>query len=324
MHQSTLSAEAQGKLGAPQAGRARLLPVVAHLGSRLGARAGGARRRGRGVARRARGSAGCSCPRRSLFLAFMGLQGRYFGRWLLPIFPILCLLAAFFALRLAGAIARRRVARRGARPARRADRLARLRAGRARASRARRGAARAGARLQRPLGPRALARRHAQPDARVDGRARPARARRSWSSRSRPTNGRAKRARTSTAGNRLSLVKYPSLLSRDLRRRRARAGTGRARSASRTTSARSAPALIGYYERHGYCWVVSGSTQSGRAFADPQRGAAGDRLLPRARRAGRSRLPRLALRARARARSRSTSTGASTTTRSPTSGRGRR
>jgi hypothetical protein len=30
------------------------------------------------------------------------------------------------------------------------------------------------------------------------------------------------------------------------------------------------PALIGYYERNGYCWVVSGSTQSGRAFADPK------------------------------------------------------
>jgi hypothetical protein len=30
------------------------------------------------------------------------------------------------------------------------------------------------------------------------------------------------------------------------------------------------PALVGYYEQHGYCWVVSGTTQSGRAFADPQ------------------------------------------------------
>jgi hypothetical protein len=28
------------------------------------------------------------------------------------------------------------------------------------------------------------------------------------------------------------------------------------------------PALIGYYRGHGYCVVVSGSTQSGRAFAD--------------------------------------------------------
>jgi hypothetical protein len=31
-----------------------------------------------------------------------------------------------------------------------------------------------------------------------------------------------------------------------------------------------APALIGYYERRGYCFVVRGSTQSGRAFADPK------------------------------------------------------
>ena len=44
VHQSTLSAEAQGKLGAPKQGGARLLPVVADLGPRLGAGAGGARR----------------------------------------------------------------------------------------------------------------------------------------------------------------------------------------------------------------------------------------------------------------------------------------
>jgi hypothetical protein len=30
------------------------------------------------------------------------------------------------------------------------------------------------------------------------------------------------------------------------------------------------PALIPYYEQHGYCWVISGFTQSGRAFADPE------------------------------------------------------
>jgi hypothetical protein len=29
-----------------------------------------------------------------------------------------------------------------------------------------------------------------------------------------------------------------------------------------------APALLGYYESHGYCTVISGSTESGRAFAD--------------------------------------------------------
>ena len=33
-----------------------------------------------------------------LYLLFLSLQGRYFGRWLLPIFPIACLLAANFAL----------------------------------------------------------------------------------------------------------------------------------------------------------------------------------------------------------------------------------
>ncbi len=58
-------------------------------------------------------------PAPLLFLAFMGLQGRYFGRWLLPIFPIVCLLAAFFALQLATTCAhyaQRLAARRSGRP----------------------------------------------------------------------------------------------------------------------------------------------------------------------------------------------------------------
>ena len=37
------------------------------------------------------------------------------------------------------------------------------------------------------------------------------------------------------------------------------------------------PALIGSYARGGYCWVVIGSTQYGRAFAEPERGAERDR-----------------------------------------------
>ncbi len=36
-----------------------------------------------------------------LYLAFMGTQGRYYGRWLLPIFPLVCLLSAFCVLELA-------------------------------------------------------------------------------------------------------------------------------------------------------------------------------------------------------------------------------
>jgi hypothetical protein len=29
------------------------------------------------------------------------------------------------------------------------------------------------------------------------------------------------------------------------------------------------PALVGWYESQGYCWVLTGSTQAGRALADP-------------------------------------------------------
>jgi Dolichyl-phosphate-mannose-protein mannosyltransferase len=36
-----------------------------------------------------------------IFLLFMGLQGRYFGRWLMPVLPIFCLLSAFAVLRAA-------------------------------------------------------------------------------------------------------------------------------------------------------------------------------------------------------------------------------
>lgn len=43
-------------------------------------------------------------PGTLLFLLFMGLQSRFFGRWLLPVYPFLCLLAALGALALVGAI----------------------------------------------------------------------------------------------------------------------------------------------------------------------------------------------------------------------------
>src|SRR3954452_2145603 len=38
-------------------------------------------------------------PAPVLFLLFMGTQGRYFGRWLLPVFPIVCLVASYAAMR---------------------------------------------------------------------------------------------------------------------------------------------------------------------------------------------------------------------------------
>jgi hypothetical protein len=64
-------------------------------------------------------------------------------------------------------------------------------------------------------------------------------------------------------------IKYPSLESRIT-------ATGAIeRSAVRLVSVEDyvrtlSPALIGYYEQLGYCYVVSASTQSGRAFADPR------------------------------------------------------
>ena len=97
-HQSTLSAESQGKLGAPkEGGLAYYLwsftwglgwaPALAALGGALD-----------GLARASARSAGCWSPPRCCSSRSWALQGRYFGRWLMPIFPIACLLAAFFVV----------------------------------------------------------------------------------------------------------------------------------------------------------------------------------------------------------------------------------
>ncbi len=47
-------------------------------------------------------------PAPVVFLIFMGLQGRYFGRWLMPVLPIVCVLAAYFAVELADRVSWRR------------------------------------------------------------------------------------------------------------------------------------------------------------------------------------------------------------------------
>ena len=48
--------------------------------------------------------------------------------------------------------------------------------------------------------------------------------------------------------------------------------TGRLpRGQDRGLRAHHAPELVGAYERGGFCWVVTGSTQFGRAYADPSR-----------------------------------------------------
>ncbi len=101
VHQSTLSAESQGKLGAPKEGGLVYYlwsftwglgwaPALAALGGAVT------------VWRRERGLGWLLVPAGLLFIAFMGLQGRYFGRWLMPIFPVACLLAAIFVVQVIG------------------------------------------------------------------------------------------------------------------------------------------------------------------------------------------------------------------------------
>jgi len=101
VHQSTLSAESQGKLGAPKEGGLLYYlwsftwglgwaPALAALGGAVT------------VWCRERRLGWLLVPAALLFIAFMGLQGRYFGRWLMPIFPVVCLLAAIFVVQVIG------------------------------------------------------------------------------------------------------------------------------------------------------------------------------------------------------------------------------
>jgi 4-amino-4-deoxy-L-arabinose transferase-like glycosyltransferase len=187
-----------------------------------------------------------------LYLLFLSLQGRYFGRWLLPILPVACLLAADFALELAGWASRR---------------APRLRTGftalavLALAAQGLLYSIHSGLTLSR-ADTRNLARRwvveHIPAGARIvvepvvpntwladtglKDELRPAHVR--W-------------------------VKYPTL------RLVLDPASGTPEPPHRTVLLENyertlGPALIPYYERHGYCWVVSGFTQAGRALADPK------------------------------------------------------
>jgi hypothetical protein len=280
VHQSTLSAEAQGKLGAPREGGLLYylwsltwglgwVPALAALGGMFA------------VWRKERRLGFMLVPAPLLFLAFMGLQGRYFGRWLLPIFPILCLLAAFFALRLAEEIVRL-ASRRRARTvgvSGSGDDTDRV-------------PGRATGRSGRKLGVVALVVTallaqgllYSVHSGLVLSRADTRSLTRAWMVANVPKGAlivaepvspdewaREVRPGTSTAGNPYRWPKYPSLLSRISADGALEESSSPLREVGIEDYVRTlSPALIGYYERNGYCWVISGTTQSGRAFADPQ------------------------------------------------------
>ncbi len=71
------------------------LPAAAALGGAIG------------LALRDRRRALVLVPAVLVFLAFMGVQDRFFARWLLPVYPLLCLLAAWGAVALADLVVRR-------------------------------------------------------------------------------------------------------------------------------------------------------------------------------------------------------------------------
>jgi 4-amino-4-deoxy-L-arabinose transferase-like glycosyltransferase len=239
IHQSTLSAEAQGKLGAPKEGGLLYylwsltwglgwVPALAALGGALC------------IWRSSPRLGWLLVPAPLLFLAFMGLEGRYFGRWLLPIFPIVCLLAAFFALQVTHAVARRAPRLRTVAVAVAAVALCgqgfsySVHSGLVLARADTRSLTRAWMVTHIPAGA-AIVVEPVAPDA--------------W-------------------GERWN--KYPSLLSRISAAGALEPEPGGTSLVGIEDYERTlAPALIGYYQKHGYCWVVSGSTESGRAFADP-------------------------------------------------------
>jgi 4-amino-4-deoxy-L-arabinose transferase-like glycosyltransferase len=257
-HQSALSAEAQGKLGAPHDGGIPYylwsltwglgwVPALAALAGALSIwrRRAGAQSAASGV------SLGLMLvPAPLVFLLVMGVQGRYFGRWLLPVIPILCLLAAAFVFDGAAMLSARPGVRRAALAAAAVALLVQgavysVHCGLVLSRADTRNIARAWMVRNIPPGA-AIVAEPVSPD--------------EWA--------REVRAGTSTARNPYRWKKYPALRSRTDARGVLLGGAGSVvgvENYERTLS----PALLGYYTAHGYCWVISASTQSGRSRADP-------------------------------------------------------
>jgi hypothetical protein len=274
-HQSSLSAEAQGKLGAPKDGGLiyYLWSLTWGLGwvPALAALAGAV-----AACFRDRRAAWMLVPTPVLYLAFMGTQGRYFGRWLMPILPILCLLAAFAAVRAFAAIAR------PAAMGRNGSWWLGLAPGRRRPVRI--PPASYAALLALALIAQGLL--YGIHSGLVLSRADTRTLTREWMVANIPRGAKvvvepvspnqwAFEERGSppgcptATGSRYRWCKWASLYSfitpaGEIDR------AGRHEVGIENYVRTLAPALVAYYERSGFCWVVTGSTEAGRAEADPR------------------------------------------------------
>jgi len=105
-HQTTTADDALGKLGLTEENGVRYylwtftwglgwVPILAAVAGIVA------------LARDERRLVAVLAPAPLLFVLFMGSQERFFGRWLMPVFPIVCLLAAYLVLELADRAARR-------------------------------------------------------------------------------------------------------------------------------------------------------------------------------------------------------------------------
>ncbi len=277
-HQSSLSAEAQGKLGAPRGGGLvyYLWTLTWGLGwvPALAALAGAAM-----VWWRERQLGWVLVPAPLLYLLFMGSEGRYFGRWLLPIFPLLCLLAAFAALRCACALARatqRFFEQRthAAEPAWPAELIPKN------------GAPSLALVAFTALAVLALCAQglvYSVHSGLVLSRADTRSHARAWMVAHVPAGAGVVLEPvvpdewaqdvghpTLTVPDGDRWLKYPSLRSAIGPSGALAGGEGHVVTLE-NYELTLAPALIGLYEREGYCWVLTGSQESGRAFADPAR-----------------------------------------------------
>ena len=184
-----------------------------------------------------------------VFLLFMGLQDRFFARWLLPVFPLLCLLAAWGAVAFADLLSRRL----GARPAL-AGGLAALA-----------GLALCAQGIVTSVHNDAVL-------ARADTR----QLVRDWMTANLPERAKVvvepvfpDQWASDPGAGRPRWIKWATSRSRVNNDGTIRKGRGRIiklEDYERTTR----PELVGAYARGGFCWVVTGSTQYGRALAEPE------------------------------------------------------